>query len=92
MEELSLNKILLLQASTVGMGSPLDISCVLVVVPKTCSGGEDGAASAVGLGFTPQWGWDSSHSHEMSGMNFLAAELGLILQPCRPQGAQPRRT
>lgn len=92
MEELSLNKILLLQASTVGMGSPLDISCVLVVVPKTCSGGEDRAASAVELGFTLQWGCDSSHSHEMSGMNFLAVELGLILQPCRPQGAQPRQT
>lgn len=70
MKELSLNKILLLGVSTVGMGSPLDIGCLLGIVPKPALGREDRAASAVALGFILQWGWNSSHSHEMSGMNF----------------------
>lgn len=74
-----------------GMGSPLGIRWLLGVVPKTVLGGEGRAASAVGLGFTLQWGWNSSHSHEMSGMNFLAVELQLILQPRWPQGAQPQQ-
>lgn len=91
MTELSLNKMLLLEVSTMDMGSPLDIRCLLGVVLKAVLGVEDRAASAVGLGFTLQWGWNSSHSHEMSGMNFLAVELWLILQPCWPQGAQPQQ-
>lgn len=91
MKELSLNQILLLEASTWGMGSPLDIRCLLVAMPKPVLDGEDRAASAMELGFTLQWGWNSSHSHETSGMNFLAVELWLILQLCWPQGAQPQQ-
>lgn len=56
MKELSLNKTLLLEASTMDMGSPLVIRCLLRVVPKPMLGGEGRAASAVGLGFTLQWG------------------------------------
>lgn len=59
---------------------------------KNRVGWEGRAASAVGLGFTLQWGWNSSHSPEMSGMSFLAVELQLILQPQWPQGAQPQQT
>lgn len=92
MKKLSLNKTLLLEESTLGMGSPLDVRFLMMVVLKTVLGGEDRAASAVGLGFTLQWGWNSSYSPEMSGMNFLVVELQLILQPQWPQGAQPQQT